>query len=278
MVVDMNEAIYISSRTNPTVVRVASLKEKKYRDKYSAFLVEGWKLVEEALCAHLPVTEIFISEGKKDSYLSATEALLKQEKMGDVSIFVLSDACFEKISTEKAPQGVIAVIKHLDFFQECITIYRKSIFSESKVLCLFSVRDPGNLGAIVRSAVAFGTDTLILSRDCADVYNPKTLRAAMGSIFKLRIFMVEDMASAIEELRGMGRRVFAAELSERAVSLLDVGLLGSDVFVIGNEGHGISTEISSLCTGSVYIPIQQGVESLNASVAASILLWELGKK
>jgi TrmH family RNA methyltransferase len=134
------------------------------------------------------------------------------------------------------------------------------------------------LGAIVRSAVAFGTDTLLLSADCADLYNPKTLRAAMGSLFKIRAFIVEDLADAVIALRQSGRRVFAAELTENAVSLAEACPCTKDIFIIGNEGHGIPREISSSCDGSVYIPIKQGVESLNASVAASVLLWEQAKK
>ncbi len=265
---------YISSRTNPTLLKTASLKEKKYRDEQGAFLVEGWKLFEEAVISRLPITAVFVSEEKKESYLLEAQKMLLRDKMEKVSIFVLSEPCFSKISTEKSPQGIIAVIKHLDFFKECIKINMKDI---SHALCLCSVRDPGNLGAIIRSAAAFGTDTLILSSDCADVYNPRTLRAAMGCLFKLRIFIVEDLAASISALRAGGRRVYAAELTDRAVPLTALSLEERDVFVIGNEGHGIPTEISELCTESVYIPIKSGVESLNASVAASVLLWELGK-
>lgn len=272
----MNDVLYISSRSNQTVLKAASLKEKKYRDEYKFFLVEGWKLVQEAIFSALPIVEIFIAEDKKEVYTQELFTLLEERKMEKISIFVLSEPCFSKISSEKSPQGIIAVIKHLDFFQECIKINKKDISPSSRVLCLCSVRDPGNLGAIVRSAAAFGTDTLILSSDCADVYNPKTLRAAMGCIFKLRIFMVDDIGASVTVLRE-SRNVFAAELSQNAGSLSSLSLQASDVFVIGNEGHGIPAELSALCTGSVYIPIRDGVESLNASVAASILLWELGK-
>ncbi len=272
----MKEIQYISSRTNSTVQRTASLKEKKYRDLNKAFLVEGWKLTEEAVLSSLPITEIFLSEEKKNVYLPTLLSMLAERKMENISIFVLSEACFSKISSEKSPQGIIAVIKHLDFFQECIKINMKDIFSSSRVLCLYSVRDPGNLGAIVRSAAAFETDTLILSSDCADIYNPKTLRAAMGSLFKMRIFIVEDFSATLCALREK-RNVYAAELTDSAVSLKKLSLSKSDVFVIGNEGHGIPAEISAICSKSVFIPIKANVESLNASVAASILLWELGK-
>ncbi len=272
----MNNIQYISSRANETLSKAAALKEKKYRDIQKAFLAEGWKLVEEAVLSGLPIIQIFLSEDKKDVYLPRLTALLSENKMENISIFILSEPCFSKISSEKSPQGVIASIKHLDFFQECIKIYMKDIFSSSRALCLYSVRDPGNLGAIVRSAAAFGTDTIILSNDCADIYNPKTLRAAMGCLFKLRVFIVEDFAASLSTLCE-SRNVYAAELTPDAVPLTSISLQKSDIFVIGNEGHGIPKEISALCSKSVYIPICNSVESLNASVAASVLLWELGK-
>lgn len=271
------EIQYIASRSNGTVLKAASLKEKKYRDEHGLFLAEGWKLFAEAVYSRLPIVSLLIVESKKDAYLDRAQKMLLEAKMEKVSIFVLAEPCFSKISSEKAPQGVIAVIKHLDFFEESIKINMKDISKDAHALCLCSVRDPGNLGAIVRSAVAFGTDTLILSSDCADVYNPKTLRAAMGSLFKLRIFTVEDLESSIRTLREGGRRVYAAELTDHAVSVKTLDLREDDVFVIGNEGHGIPAEISASCTCSAYIPIVSGVESLNASVAASVLLWELGK-
>ena len=147
-----------------------------------------------------------------------------------------------------------------------------------RILTLCSVRDPGNLGAIIRSAVAFGFDRLILSGDCAELTSPKTVRAAMGAIFKLSMMTVEDFASVVTAAEESGRRVLCAELSERAVSLREIGLRDDDVLMIGNEGHGIPEEISSLASASVYIPIAPNTESLNAAVAASILLWELGGK
>ena len=173
----------ITSRQNPTVLWAASLGEKKYRERHEAFLVEGIKLVCEALSLSLPITHIFLCESKADS---VRMALKERDCMRfldgeEIEVYCLSDACFEKISTEKAPQGVIAVVKYLDFFRRTDTINNSDI--GSRALFLSSVRDPGNLGAIVRSAVAFGVDTLILSADSADLYHPRVLRAAMGSLF-----------------------------------------------------------------------------------------------
>ena len=158
-------------------------------------------------------------------------------------------------------------------------IYKEEFFlkPEEKAIFLFSVRDPSNLGSVIRSSVAFGTDHIILSKDCADIYNPKTVRSAMGSLFRVKVTTVCDVPSFINAARENSRRVFAAELTECAASLSDIGLCGSDIVMIGNEGHGIDAEISALCNGSVYIPISKKTESLNASVAAAIFMWEQSK-
>jgi TrmH family RNA methyltransferase len=158
-------------------------------------------------------------------------------------------------------------------------IYKEDFFISKgeRVLSLYSLRDPGNLGAVIRSAVAFGVEHIVLSSDSADIYNPKTVRAAMGSLFKVKVSYVRDFASFVEAARTNGRKVYAAELTDSAKSLADVRLSADDIFIIGNEGHGISPEISEKCTASVYIPISDKTESLNASVAASVLMWEQNK-
>ena len=268
---------FISSRSNPQVMRLASLQEKKYRERLSSFALEGVKLFEEAALSPMEITDVFLLEDKKDMLLPLVEEKLGKARFEKTDIFVLSSHCFEKISTEKAPQGIITVIKHLDFFQSCIKINKESILREEAVLALDAVRDPGNLGAVLRSAAAFSIHTVLLSSDTADLTNSKTLRSAMGAIFKLRFVRVEDLKGSIGVLRETGRRVFAAELRQGARPLLEVAPTLSDVFVIGNEGHGIDKEVSGACDGSVYIPISENTESLNASVAASILLWEQHK-
>ena len=174
---------------------------------------------------------------------------------------------------------MLSVIKYLDFFSNMDIIYKEEFFLDAneRAIILCSVRDPANLGAVIRSAVAFGTDTIILSLDCADVYNPKTVRAAMGSLFRVKIVVVKSLADLISAIQFNNRRVFAAELTDCAVSLSSLNLKPTDCFMIGNEGHGIPSDVSALCNGSVYIPISKKTESLNASVAASILMWEQSK-
>ena len=266
----------ITSRQNATLLWAASLSEKKYREKQGAFLADGVKLVEEAILSGLPVSHIFIQADKKDEFLPLVTSLYARMGAKEPPVFLLSAPCFEKISTEKAPQGIIAAIKYLDFFKRIDKINSEEILG--RALFLSSVRDPGNLGAIIRSAAAFGTETVILSSDSADIYHPKVLRAAMGTLFKISVLTVSDEVDFIRAQRALGRRFFAAELRENAVPLSSLALKETDVFIIGNEGHGIPTALSAACDGSVYIPIAVGVESLNASVAASVLLWEQYKK
>ena len=269
----------ITSRNNQFVKWASSLSEKKNRKESGYFLAEGVKLTKEALEAGLPVNYLIVSENKRTSVLSAVSEFAEAEKYEKTKFVTVSEGVFEKISTEKAPQGVISVIKHLDFFRDMDIIYKEEFFlkPEEKAIFLFSLRDPSNLGAVIRSSVAFGIDHIILSDDCADIYSPKTVRSAMGSIYRVKVTTVKNVPSFIKAAQENSRRVFAAELSERAVSLHDVGLIGSDIVMIGNEGHGIDPEISALCDGSVYIPISKKTESLNASVAAAIFMWEQSK-
>ena len=266
----------ISSRNNPTVKWAASLADKKGRNESCSFIVEGEKLTLEGLKRGLPLTHIFVMEGKEDRIFSLIEPFSQDERYADCQVVCLSESAFSKISTEKAPQGVISVIKYLDFFRSLDIIYKEDFFIQrgERALSLYSLRDPGNLGAVIRSAVAFGVQHIVLSADSADIYNPKTVRAAMGTMFGVKITTVSDFKSFIDAARENGREVYAAELSDGAKSIKEISLSTEDIFIIGNEGHGISKEISSACSGSVYIPISEGVESLNASVAASVFMWE----
>ena len=275
----MRNGDLITSRNNPKIKWVASLSEKKKRNEYSSFFIEGEKLLIEALEAGLPVTHVFIREPDAERINKLIHNYSTCEKFKNTEIIHVSEGAFDKISTEKSPEGVITVIKHLDFFRIIDIIYKEEFFSSpsERVLALCSVRDPGNLGAVIRSAVAFGVDHIVVSQDCADVYNHKTIRAAMGGLFKIKISIVKDFKEFISCAIDKGRRIYAAELNKNAISLPELDMRRSDIFIIGNEGHGIPDEISKLCTSSIYIPISARTESLNASVAAAMFMWEQSK-
>ncbi len=257
----------------------ASLSGKKGRDESKEFIAEGEKLTLEALDAGLPITHILVSAAKKDRILNKLDKFLYDENYKDTSVIMLSEEAFAKISTEIAPQGVISVIKYLDFFRKIDIIYKEEFFIEpsERLIILSSVRDPANVGAVIRSAAAFGVDHIILTADSADLYNPKTVRSAMGSLFRVKATVLSDMEGFIRALRASGRRVYAAELTADAMPLSEIGLSATDTVIIGNEGHGVSPELSSASTGKAYIPISKKTESLNAAVAAAIFMWEQSK-
>jgi TrmH family RNA methyltransferase len=148
--------------------------------------------------------------------------------------------------------------------------------SDRRIIMLDEIRDPGNLGTIMRTAEAMGYRGIILSR-CADIYNPKTIRAAMGGIFRLPLYVTDDGAECAKVMKAAGRRVIAAALGEHTLTLGGYEIAESDCAVIGNEGHGISDGVLSECTACVRIPMQGLAESLNASVAASCIMWEYSR-
>ena len=270
----------ITSRKNPEVMYAASLLQKKMREREGVFITDGFKLFCEAVSSGAEIRRIYLREDKIGEYLPQIVNLLGKNFLDKGRLYILSESAFEKISSENAPQGIICVIKSLDNFKKSIKIYKKDLnFSESgRTLALCSVRDPGNIGAIIRSAVAFGFRQIILSDDCAELTSPKTVRAAMGALFKISAVIVSDFASLFSAGREVGRRVLCAELTENAKSLSELSLCGSDIVVIGNEGHGIPPAYSAMANDSVYIPIAPNTESLNAAVAASVFLWEIGRR
>ncbi len=275
----MNKEI-ITSRSNPLIKWASSLLDKKGRQAESTFIAEGIKLVVEAIEAGLPISHIFLNASKQDILMPIICEALKKQGIDNNCIHLVADSVFGKISSEKAPQGAIAAIKYLDFSFNIDIIYKEAFFIEpnDRIIALCSVRDPSNLGAVIRSSVAFGVNHIVLTDDCADLYNPKTVRSAMGSLFRVKTSRVKNFGEFIDAARYNGRRVYAAELSQHARALGEIDLHSSDIFVIGNEGHGIPDTISGLCDGSVYIPISKNTESLNASVAAAIFMWEQSKK
>lgn len=265
----MNNITEITSRSNPRVSAAALLKEKKYRDRDRLFLIEGKKLFTEAVSSGAQIRDVFVLGDMADSCASALAGT-------DTAVFKVTEPVFEKLSTEKSPEGVICTVKYIDKLHDSDIIYNAGDFRES-VLILSEIRDPGNLGTILRSAAAFGTDMLILSDDCADIYNPRTLRASMGAIFRQKTVTVTDLPGTITALRQSGRTVCAAILDRSARSLCDIPPSENAVFIVGNEGHGLSREIIEAAGNSAFIPMAAGTESLNAAIAASVIMYERGK-
>lgn len=265
----------ITSRQNPLVSLAAGLAERKVRRREGMFRFDGKKLFREALVAELPLYAVLLREENADEILDFVRDL---SLPSGVRAVLLPGALFDRISEEKAPEGVICISKTLDKIHKIVTIDKcapeKDVLPAGKTLLLESVRDPGNLGTIIRSAKAFGVKNLVLSSDCADLYNPRTIRAAMGTLFTQNVYMTEDLIGVIHALRSRGC-VYAAALREDAVRLGQITFGENDAALVGNEGHGLSDEALAACTDTLYIPMAAGVESLNAGIAASVILWEL---
>ncbi len=271
------EPTVITSRQNPTVARAARLDQKKYRDAEGCFLIHGVKLAEEALHCGVEIELILIREDAADR---AASALDRAAEGRDVRAILLGEGAFAKISPEKSPDGVICVAKALDKFHKFATIKKGAPIADhgERLLLLESLRDPGNLGTVLRSAAAFGVDRVVLSADCAELYNPRTLRAGMGAVFKLPTVRVDDLPAAIAALRADGRRVWATALNAAAARLDALALAEADCFLIGNEGHGLSDAAIAAADGAVFIPMRAHTESLNAAAAAAVCLWEQARR
>ena len=265
----------ITSSQNKYVSLARSLSERKQRQKSSLYRFDGIKLLCEAVRKGVKLEFILVMAGAYDSVCTKARELysLELEEIGCRTV-VVDGLLFERISEENAPEGVISVAAYDGEKHRELSGCEVSAEAGERILLLESVRDPGNVGAILRSAAAFSVDRVILGRDCADIYSSKTIRASMGSLFLMRIDRVDSVRDAVTALRGAGRRVFAAALDERAVRLGELEIREGDCVVIGNEGHGLQSETIAACDNTVFIPMSGEVESLNAAVAAAVLTWE----
>ena len=268
----------IRSRQNRHVVELCKLSDRKVREASRLFRFDGIKLFSEAVMSGVEIETVALKESEADRLTAMLCERHKTTVFDSVGrVLVLSDDLFDKISEEKSPEGIITIAKYIDKFKKNATIYNSVDFSEmenERIVLLESVRDPSNIGAIIRSAAAIGVDRLIISADCADIYNPRAVRASMGTLFNQRIDRVTDLVGTIQGLRQVGRRVFAAALDKQAKPLGSFSIERGDCVVIGNEGHGLSPETVAACSHSVIIPMTARAESFNAAVAASILMWE----
>lgn len=243
----------ITSRDNPKIRRCAKLQSSKaYRERERLFCCEGEKLLREALQSGIPVEQVFLSDA-----LPHAESLALAPHS-----YVVPQRLMEHISGVETPQGVLFV---------CRMRPAEQALPEGPCLVLEDVRDPGNVGTAVRTAEAFQVP-LVLTGGCADLYNPKTIRSTMGSIFRAQVLRL-TREQLWQQWEAQGRVAYAAALSPRALDIRQADLRDAAV-VVGNEARGVSDEMKAHCQGEIIIPIQ-GAESLNAGVAAALVMWEI---
>lgn len=238
----------ITSVNNDRIKELVKLKDKKYRDKSHLFFIEGKDLVDEAYKKSL-IKELYVLEGTYVSY--------------DVPTTYVNTIVMEKISD----MGSIS-----PYYAVCYEKKEEKI--GNRILLLDDIQDPGNLGTIIRSAVAFGFDTVVLSKDTVSLYNPKVIRSTKGMLFHTNI-LVRELDSFMKQLDGY--TIYGTDVVE-GCNIKEESIPEKVALVIGNEGRGISTPVKKLCDKFVYIGMNKDCESLNASVAASILMYEVNCK
>lgn len=240
----------ITSTDNKTVKRIIKLKQKKYRDEYGEFFVEGYKNVLDTCAATKLARCVVLSQTAYKTYGTS---------FSDCSAIVLSDAVFDKITETENSQGVLCV---------CSVLPDERPKGDMVVL-LDRVRDPGNVGTILRTAAAFGYDVAL--NNCCDLYSPKVVRSAMSAIVKCRI--CRDIPP--EELKKSGYELIVADMDGESITTAVCG--ARFCVVIGNEAGGVSDEISTIADKKISVP-QKNIESLNAAVAAGIMMFELSNR
>lgn len=250
----------IQSKDNLLIKEVKKLKEKRYRLENSEFIAEGFRFVVEALQSDFEVKAIFISEKEKERWEKYKVASYIQK---ETRVYWITDQILKILSSTENPQGIVAVVK----------IKKNHIVnSEGFYILVDKIQDPGNLGTIIRTADAAGALGVIATKGTVDVYNEKTLRSTMGSIFHIPIIESIDM-STVQELKDSGFKLIVSTL-EKSESFYNVKFTDKFILTVGNEGNGISDELMALGDIRVKIPMPGNAESLNAGVAASIMMFE----
>ena len=258
----------ITSTANVKVKRLASLqKKRRLREEEGVFLVEGIRMFREAPLERL--REIYISEAFYKKEKEMLEKILKDTR---IRAELLSDAIYEHISDTKTPQGVLCVVERRERgIDEMIENQLPFL------LVLDNLQDPGNVGTILRTAEGAGATGVILSRDCADIYNPKTIRATMGSVYRVPFCYAENIPEVLGKINEAGIGTFAAHLDGKC-AYDEMDYRRPSAFLIGNEGNGLRDETAIKAKKYIQIPMLGNVESLNAAVAASILMFEAARQ
>lgn len=240
----------ITSLNNPTIKEISKLKNKKYRDLTNTYLVEGEHLVEEAYKNNLLI-KIILLEDTICNY--------------DIEKIYVTKEVMKKLTELDTPNKIIGIVKK-----------NTPLPIGNKILILDNIQDPGNLGTIIRSSVAFDIDTIVLSPNTVDIYNPKVIRSTQGMIFYTNIITLE-LKEFINEIKTKNYTIFGTNV-RNGKNIKEITLPEKFALVLGNEGQGVSKEIESLCDDNIYVKMSSKCESLNVSVATSILLYEVYNK
>ena len=259
----------ISSPSNEKIKAVIQLQTKaSVRKKQELFVIEGIKMYEEIPEEDLQMT--YVSEQFWEENIKSGKISDKiRKRLNKQDYIIVADNVFKNMSDTVTPQGIMAIVKQKKYeLSDILDEKKNQVF-----MVLEGLRDPGNMGTIIRTAEGAGIAGIIVNKETVDVYNPKVIRSTMGSIYRVPIVVSEDLEATLEEMSKSGVTLFAAHLKGE-VYYTDGQFSGSTAFLIGNEANGLSEKISKKADKLIKIPMEGQVESLNASVAAAILMYE----
>ncbi len=255
----------LTAKNNDKIKAAVKLRDSaKARREEALFFLEGARLCADA-AANVEIIRLFYTERAGEKY-SAELAVLTQKAE---DICVISEEISSKLSDTFSPQGIFCVCKALDKKH-----YIDKIYSSAKLVALENIQDPANLGAIARTAEALGIEGAVLC-GCCDIYNPKAQRAAMGSLLRLPVLNVDSMPEALADFDSRGYTTLVSTPNEAAQNITQCDLGEKTLCVIGNEGNGVTAETAAAAMQLVRVPMKGRAESLNASMAAAIIMWEL---
>ena len=252
----------ITSKDNDIIKSIRKLKDKKYRDEKNEFIIEGIKLIEEAMEEQVNIKRIVVCD-------ECAEDLPKDllYKIAKFDVIYVPEKIFKLITDVNNPQGILAVVEKNNI--------KEIDFKADFFLILDNIQDPGNMGTILRTADSINLKQIIVANGSSDCYNPKVVRSTMGAIFRVKVFEC-DLLKVIKELRKHKVKILSTDLNTEK-SIYDVDYNKTAV-VIGNEAKGVSNEVLELSDNTIKIPMQGKTESLNAGVATGIILYEMMRK
>lgn len=252
----------ISSKDNELIKHIKKLKDKKYRDENNEYIIEGVKLVEEAVKEKAKIKEIIICEDTTRTYEIPTHVMLEIAKYECIYV---TDKIFNSITQVTNPQGIMAIVEKKSEEMDID-------FSQDIIVALDDVQDPGNLGTILRTVDSIGLNQIIVSKGTADAFNSKVVRSTMGAIFRVKVIEVENLVEAIKQIKKHHFKLLVTSL-QTDNSIYDINF-NKKIIVIGNEANGVSEDIQNMADEKAKIPMLGKTESLNASVAAGIVMYE----
>lgn len=254
----------ITSTANQQVKLLVQFnKKRKLRDEQGIFVAEGVKMFREA--PRERIERVYFSESFYEKYKKKLEQELKKDGL---HYEVMQDSVFKAVSDTQTPQGVLCILRQQESTLEELLKAERPL-----LLLLENLQDPGNLGTILRTAEGAGVTGVILSKGCVDLYNPKTIRSTMGSIYRVPTLYTEDLGEILGKLKERGIRSYAAHLKGKNFYDQE-DYRGGTAFLIGNEGNGLTEELSEKADTLIRIPMEGRLESLNAGVASALLMYE----